>query len=188
MDNLLEQVTDKINFNPQVHEATKDGDPLRNEDGTIRLKKNWKTEAVDRQGRKFNPKVHGNDQELDSEGYLKVRRRESKGVLGSTNRTEAFVAKYKEAGYAYRPVNDEGGRVEQFVQNDWEPVVDKKGRAEMPVGQARSPGTKAVLMRKPIEWYEADQKLKQVRRAAAFKQKTAPKEEQGQYEVKSPLR
>ena len=171
-----------------MKEETKKGERLRKEEGTIRLKKKWKTEAVDRQGRKFNPKVHGNEQELDSEGYLKVQRRESKGAPGSNNRTEAFVAKYKETGYAYRPVNDEGGRVEQFVQNDWEPVVDKKGRAEMPVGQARSPGTKAVLMRKPIEWYEADQKLKQVRRAAAFKQKTAPKEEQGQYEVKSPLR
>lgn len=187
---IEDEQVEKIQFNPDVHQVTEEGDPKRKQDGTIQLKTSWKKDAKDRQGRTYNPQVHGESQVLDSQGYLKVRRRGAIIPIGTTNRTEAFVNKHKEEGYAYYLMNDEGGRIEQFQANDWEPVMTKDGRADMPVGQARSPGTQAVLMKKPIEWYEADQNAKIERNKARFEQTTSPKEEAGQYEATatSPLR
>ncbi len=191
MDNLLEQSVEKVKevFNANVHEQTENGDPMRNDDGSIRLKRNWKEKAVDRQGRTYNEKVH-DGQELDNEGFLNVRRRGETKLVGSTNRSRAFVEKYEEAGYANYIMNEEGGRMEQFLANDWEPVTTKEGVAKMSVGQARGPGTTAILMKKPIEWHEADQKKKLERNLLSTKEKTAPKAEDGQfeYEAKSPLR
>ena len=175
-------------FNPVVHEQTENGDPVREEDGFIRLKRNWKELAVDRQGRTFNPKIHADNHELDDEGYLKVRRRRSSIPITAVNRTKAFVNKYREDGYVYYVMNDEGGRMEQFTANDWEPVMTKEGQATMNVGQARGPNTKAILMKKPIEWHEADQQRKHDLQVHNFKSKTAPKEELGQYKPNSPLR
>ena len=172
-------------FNELVHEQTKDGDPQRNDDGSIRLKKNWKKVAVDRQGRTYNKAVHGEEQELDAEGFLKVRRREAAATVSTTGRTQAFVAKYQENGYAYYIANDEGGRLEQMQANDWEPVMDKDGPASLKVGQARSHNTQARLFKKPIEWYEADQNLKIERNKARYAQTTSPKEADGQYEGKA---
>ena len=194
MDNLLEKSVEeetavKQTFNPTVHEQTEAGDPLRNDDGSIRLKKQWKKVATDRQGRKFNEKVH-DGQELDSEGFLKVRRRGETKLVGSTNRSRAFVEKNHKEGYADYVMNDEGGRMEQFLANDWEPVTTAEGVATMSVGQARGPGTKAIHMRKPIEWHEADQKKKLERNRLSTKSKEAPNEADGQYEAEasSPLR
>ena len=195
MDNKLEQAIDNAErleqkFNKVVHEADEHGDLIRNEDGTIRLKKQWKTEAVDRQGRKHNPKVHGDKPTLDSDGFLQVKRRRESKPITSTNRTEAFVNKYKEDGYAYYVMNEDGGRMEQFTQNEWEPVVTKDGQATMNVGQARSPNTRAVLMKKPLEWHEADQEKKVAIVNEDLKSKIAPKEDEGQYRATedSPLR
>lgn len=186
---LLEQVGDKVEFNEVVHEKTDNGDPAREEDGSIRLKKNWEDVAVDRQGRKFNEKIHAEKHELDNEGYLKVRRRGEYKPIGATNRTEAFVNKYREDGYAYYVMNNEGGRMEQFTQNDWEPVMTNEGQASLNVGQARSPNTKGILMKKPIEWHETDQKKKREMLVHDFNSKTAPKEDLGQYAVDAtPLR
>lgn len=177
-------------FNENVHEATDAGDPRRNQDGSIQLKTTWKKDAVDRQGRKFNPKVHGEEHKLDADGFLTVKRRETKAASGDVNRSEAFVAKYYEKGYAFYLANDDGGRLEQMTANDWEPVLGADGPAGMPVGQARGANTQARLFKKPIEWYEADQQAKVERNKARFKQTTSPKEEDGQYEATatSPLR
>ncbi len=177
-------------FNENVHEATDAGDPRRNQDGSIQLKTTWKKDAVDRQGRKFNPKVHGEEHKLDADGFLTVKRRETKAASGDVNRSEAFVAKYYEKGYAFYLANDDGGRLEQMTANDWEPVLGADGPAGMPVRQARGANTQARLFKKPIEWYEADQQAKVERNKARFKQTTSPKEEDGQYEATatSPLR
>ncbi|KKK81374.1 hypothetical protein LCGC14_2814120, partial [marine sediment metagenome] len=60
MDKVAELYkSEEVKFNENVHEATDAGDPRRNQDGSIQLKTTWKKDAVDRQGRKFNPKVHG---------------------------------------------------------------------------------------------------------------------------------
>ena len=178
-------------FNPLVHQANDVGDPLRKEDGSLKLKTNWKTVAEDRQGRHYNPHIHGENPKLDEFGYLRVRPREAQPGPSGINRSKAFIAKYQEKGYAYYLANDDGGRLEQFVQNDWEPVLDEKGVvAQMPVGQARSPGTTARLFRKPVEWYEADQNAKVARNKARAAASQSPKEEEGQYQAaeSSPLR
>ena len=190
MDNLEELYKDETTFNEVVHEKTEAGDPQRNEDGSIRLKRDWKKVAVDRQGRTFNPKVHGKEEKLDAAGFLTVRRRDASAKQGDVSRSEALVAKHHEKGYAFYLANDDGGRLEQMLAKDWEPVQDSEGPVGMNVGQARGPNTQARLFRKPIEWYEADQEAKIERNKERFKQTTSPKVDDGQYEATpdSPLR
>ena len=125
LDEMLEEVVDPGVFNKNVHKATKTGDPDRKDDGTIKLRADWKTKAVDRQGRKYNKHVHGDKLELDREGFIKVRRRDVQTSQANTSRTEALVAKYYEKGYAYYIFNDDGGRLEWAAEHDWEPVLDK---------------------------------------------------------------
>ncbi len=166
-------------FNPTVHESTRYGDPEREADGTIKLRKDWRDRAVDRQGRSFNPRIHGDQPELDTDGYIKVRRRDKVRMVSGTNRSAALVNRHREPGYSYRLVNDTHGRVEMFENADWEPVTTQDGKVSMPVGQAREASTNAILMRKPQEWYDEDQKRKWERSNAALEHETSPKE--GQY-------
>jgi hypothetical protein len=175
-------------FNRIVHLTNEHGDPKRGPSGNYVLKPDWKDLATDRQGRKYNPKVHGDQFALDKEGFLKVRRRGETQLVGATNRTEAFINKYREPGYTYRVMNDDGGRMQAFLGNDWEPVMDGDGVATMNVGQARSANTKAFLMKKPIEWYEEDQRKKHDLNMLNTKRKTAPKDGQYEAEQSSPLR
>jgi len=182
-----------MEFNPSVHRTTEQGDPLRREDGGIQLKKRWRDDAVDRQGRTFNAHVHGEEPELDDQGFLKVRRRgEQRNLVSTTSRTAAFVGKYSKEGYQDYVMNDEGGRMEQFVANDWVPVIDEETNepASISVGQARGPGTRAVLMRKPQEWYDEDQREKRRLNTERRKATISPDEAKGQYEAdpSSPLR
>ncbi|KKM69814.1 hypothetical protein LCGC14_1446950 [marine sediment metagenome] len=181
----------EMQFNEVVHVTTENGDPDRKEDGSIQLKTNWKKVAEDRQGRTYNKHVHGDEAKLDNDGFLKVRRRDPSAQKGDTSRSEAFVAKYYEKGYAFYIANDDGGRLEQMTATDWEPVMAKDGSpASMNVGQARSPNTQGRLFRKPEEWYKADQEAKIERNKARFEQTRSPKEDDGQYEAtpSSPLR
>lgn len=64
--------------------------------------------------------------------------------------------------YVYRHVNDVGNRVEEMKANDWD-VAPLGGKSvdSRHVGEAGA-GTpsKAVLMRKRKDWYDADQKEK----------------------------
>jgi len=190
-ENLLEAAVNKVTFNPTVHVATENGDPARNKDGTPERKKNWAKLAKDRQGRMFNPKTHGEEAILDNEGFLTVRRRSAKPSTMNAGRSRAFVDKYKETGYTYYICNNDGGRLEQMSANDWEQVTDKDGKsAQMEVGQARSPDTKGILLRKPTEWYEADQREKRKQNDETLKDKKTPNEAMGQYDAgePSPLR
>jgi len=175
--------TPQMAFNENVHEQNDHGDPERTDEGGIRLKRNWKALAKDRQGRTYNAHVHGKSHELDDDGFLKVRHRGEHKPPASTNQTKAFVDKYREEGYAYRVILDEGGRVNMFTQDDWEVVTDKAGRAEMGMGQARHPNATGVLVKKPAEWFLADQEEKVERNKERFEQSTSPKDEDGQYEA-----
>jgi hypothetical protein len=170
-----------VEFNKLVHQSGKDGDPIRNEDGTIKLKATWAKDARDHMGRPFNPKVHGEKPALDDNGMLKMMRRdEARRPMTATNKTADFVNKYIEKGYSYRLVNNEGGRIDMFEKHDWEQVADTEGKtATMEVGQARSPRTQAILMRKPQEWYDKDQIEKDKILNANLEDKLKPKE--GQY-------
>jgi len=186
--NLLEEST---KFNPAVHERTEHGDPVREEDGSIKLSKDWKKAAVDRHGRKFNTKIHGKSITLDEEGFITVVKREAQHKPGNTSRIKAFVDKYREDGYAYYVINDDGGRLEQMQAENWEQVVDKKGKsAQLKVGQARDPDTSGILVRKPIEWAEADQELKRQLNNDILEDKKAPNAALGQVSASedTPLR
>lgn len=170
---------DKIDFNESIHEQTENNDPLREESGAIRLKEDWKNFAVDKQGRMFNEKIHLKGYELDGEGYLKVKRRGASIPISSTNRSQALVNQHYEEGYHYYLMNNESGRMEQFIQNNYEVVMAGAGQVTMDVGQARGPRTQAILMRKPIEWHNEDQNKKRDLIAQNYKSSTAPQE--GQY-------
>ena len=189
-NNLLAEAAKSGVFNAVVHRQDELGDPIRKADGEIALKTNWKEVAVDRQGRKYNAHVHGDKLMLDTEGYLKVRHREANATVRTIGRTEALVAKYRENGYAYYIANDDGGNIDRMRELDWEPVLEGEGSVTMNVGQARAPNTRAVLFRKPEEWYKADQEAKVERNKARFEETKAPSEEDGQYEATatSPLR
>lgn len=69
--------------------------------------------------------------------------------------------------FTYRWFNDEPGRVATFTQkDDWDPVNpdDVGGQTSYPVGYHPDGSVKrAVLMRKPREWHEKDQRAKIVR-------------------------
>ena len=150
-----------MEFNAIVHQQDEHGDPVRNEDGEIRLKTNWKTEAKDIKGRSYNPRVHGGEQKLDEQGFLKVPRRDAERTpMSATNRSEAFVEKHREPGYAYYLMADDPGRQGQFEDHDYEPVIDENGPAVLSGGQGRTPTTQLKLMKKPQEWYDEDQKAK----------------------------
>lgn len=180
----------EMQFNPLIHQSTPLGDPAREDDGTIKLKKDWEKVAVDRQGRKFNPKIHGKKQVVDDEGYLTLIKRDQVNYSGNTSRIRAFVDKHKEPGYAYYLFNDEPGRLEQAHSENWEPVGTKGKGAQMKVGQARDADTSGVLHRKPIEWYEADQEEKRRRNNDIQEDTSTPKEALGQYRAteQTPLR
>lgn len=79
----------------------------------------------------------------------------------------------RDPNFTYRFVNDTNGRLEAFKRNGWEAVPASEARigdsrveqasptgsmANVPVGN----GTTAVLMRFPKEWYEEDQREKEL--------------------------
>lgn len=183
-----------MEFNKLVHETNDHGDPIRKTDGGFALKSTWKQAARDHMGRAFNPKLHGESPELDDKGQLKmVRRDPGRKPMATSNKTKEFTDRFRKEndGYAYRVVNDEGGRLDQFKKHDWEPVMDGQGVATIKVGQARQPGTSAILMRKPQEWYDEDQQKKDEILNANLDANTKPKEGQygeGMKQSRSPLR
>jgi hypothetical protein len=90
--------------------------------------------------------------------------------VGSRNRLDVIG---KDPNFVYRIVNDVDDRVERFKQAGYELVDVSESRlssqrvgtgtpegtmASMPVGM----GTTGYLMKIPKEWYEEDQRLKQV--------------------------
>lgn len=180
-----------MDFNPTIHEANEHNDPIRNDDGSIRLKRNWKDLATDRQGRKFNKKIHGDEPRLDTQGFLTVKRRDSpRTPMNATNRSEQLVEKHREPGYAYYLMADEPGRNAQFEGHDYEPVMDEKGPVILEGGQARASDTKLKLMKKPQEWYDEDQRAKEALQRKNLEENVQPDTAEGQYAAveSSPLR
>ena len=179
-----------MKFNPLVHEANETGDPVRNDDGEIRLLRTWKETATDFLGRKHNPKIHG-ELKLTDDGFIRVQRRdEARTPMSATNRSQALVDKHREPGYAYYLIADDPGRQAQFEQHDYEVVQDDDGPVTLSGGQGRTPGTTLKLMRKPQEWYDEDQRAKAALISRNYEDVSQPKEAEGQYAVEatSPLR
>lgn len=178
-----------MQFNEQVHQVNEHGDPVRNNDGDIMLKTNWGKVAEDRQGRNYNPTIHGDAAKLDDDGFLTVRRREENRKLMSTeNRSDALVAKHEQPGYKYYLASAENEG--KFSSHDWEQVQDENGPVTLDGGQGRTERTELRLKRKPIEWYDEDQKEKARLVEESLQRDSAPDEAEGQYGegLSSPLR
>lgn len=86
--------------------------------------------------------------------------------------------KDKDPNYVYRMVNEESGRVENFLDAGWEPVSGDVDTGETRVQDASQMGSvvrrvvnkdpqahakTAILMRKPKEWFDVDMAEKQKR-------------------------
>ena len=91
-------------------------------------------------------------------------------VSSATTGPLAMTGKLDKDNYAYRIVNDEGGRVDLHKEYGYEIVQDndvefvggnavKTGSAKTVVVDKRT-GKKGVLMRQPIEFHEEDKKAK----------------------------
>lgn len=102
-----------------------------------------------------------------------VRRQRRGSIEGFRNRLNVR-GKLDHDNYAYRIVNDydDGDRIGRFIENDWEIVqksdlevgdkrVGKPSPEGTPVQVSVGQGTKAFLMRKPKEWHDEDQRIKQ---------------------------
>lgn len=89
------------------------------------------------------------------------RRRNSDGIAGRNKKLSVREEDLDREKYEYRFVNDTGNRVHNLYQQDWD-VVDSKDARVAGTHEDGSP-QKAVLMRKPKDYYRDDEKLKQQR-------------------------
>jgi hypothetical protein len=93
---------------------------------------------------------------------VKQRRRRREGLGADRNLKLAVPENLKDPNFVYRWVNDRPGRVQQLTtMDDWEkaPVVTEQNAGEGTVETRvvdKSVGERAVLLRKPKEFYEAD--------------------------------
>lgn len=108
-------------------------------------------------------------QENVGKGVREPRRAKIAGPSSKLN-----IRGKRDPEFAYRIVNDtaEGARIAQFLENDWEMVIDDRIRVgdqtvNTPTKEG-SPhkisvglGTQAYLMRKKKEWHEQDRAAKQ---------------------------
>jgi len=95
-----------------------------------------------------------------------TRRLRREGIGPERNLKLHIPSELKDPNYEHRWVNDRPGRVQQLTQqDDWEPVPGMEG-----VGLGKSvteravdsyTGERAVLLRKPKEFYDADKKAEQ---------------------------
>ena len=76
----------------------------------------------------------------------------------------------KDDNYVYRWVNDQGQRVQQMTDNDWDPApFEGKSTESRVVGTDSGKPTKGLLMRKRKDWHQADQKEKRANLAETDK-------------------
>jgi hypothetical protein len=108
----------------------------------------------------------------DKEAIAKApARRVRRTPIGRRN---VLTVSGKEAGYEYRFVNDEGDRVQEFLDNGWEVVPQNDSlrigdkRLNAPTGSEGTAavasvgqGQKAFLLRIRDEYYKEDQAAKQ---------------------------
>lgn len=105
-----------------------------------------------------------------TKGVRKARRGSIEGFRNKLN----VRGKLDHDNYAYRIVNDydDGERVGRFIENDWEIVknsdlevgdkrIGKPTPEGSPVKVSVGQGTQAYLMRKPKDWHDDDQAIKQ---------------------------
>lgn len=171
-------------FMPTIHEKDEAGDPVK-VNGEYVLRKDWAAGARDKGGRPFDTAIHDANPKgepvLLSDGTIKMRGPVSKGPAGSIQRLA--IPNGLPTGYQYRWVNvDSRGRPDILsAEHDWAPVIMDGKIRRVSVGVARDGLTEAVLMRKPQEWYDADQRAKDKRNVNLEKSKAAVADEAGEY-------
>ena len=128
-------------FDPEIH-VTRNGEPVLNKDGTLKCKPFAKVvtpqgDIIEEQPRQRRRKKQNLSQDLR---------------LDDRNPRPGFVRRW---------VNDIEGRVQRFIDNDYEPVEDGQQTIRRGVGT----GMESVLMEIPEEWYQEnqDEKAKQIR-------------------------
>ncbi len=166
-----------------IHESDSDGNPVRKA-GDYVLKEGWEGGARDKAGRPYDGAIHEEDRGkpvLLSDGTLKMKAPKAKGPAGAIARLR--IPDGLPTGYQYRWVNvDDRGRPDILAgEHDWSMVlIDGKTR-RMSVGAARDGLTEAVLMRKPQEWYDADQKAKEARNVTFEREKAKVTDANAEY-------
>lgn len=109
-----------------------------------------------------------------TENVTKGVRQPRRGNIGGFRNRLNINGKLDKENFEYRIVNDfeDGDRIAQFMQNDWEIVnksdievgdkrVNKPTPEGTPVKISVGQGTRAYLMRKRKDWFQDDQKAKQ---------------------------
>lgn len=171
-------------FMPTIHEKDEAGDPIKR-NGEYVLKEGWAESARDKGGRPFDAAIHEangkGDPILLSDGTLKMKAPVSKGPAGAILRLA--IPSGLPTGYQYRWVNvDSRGRPDILsMEHDWSMVQMNGVVVRKPVGNSRDGLTDAVLMRKPQEWYDADQRAKDKRNVNLEKSKAAVTHDSAEY-------
>jgi hypothetical protein len=139
------------------------GKPMRRPD--------WLKDVTDAMGRKFNPKLHGKEAQLDNAGFLKVPRRDAPKPMNPGAILDDTLRLHKTEGYAYYFANAKPGRLERMQAHDWEVVQGSDGPVQLKLTARETGAEHTVLMRKPVEWYEEDQRAKEERAIHALDEK-----------------
>lgn len=101
-------------------------------------------------------------------------KKETRRVRVPLEDQKRLITVKQEEGYAYRLVNDIDNRIREFLEYGYE-IVDRNGHGieefdkriqdstwrQSAVSQHVGQGVIAYLMRKPQDWYDEDQKVKQ---------------------------
>ena len=140
-----------------------EGEVERGQDGKPKRLAGWEKVATDQMGRTFNAKLHGPAPELDNRGYLKVKRRDNPKPMIPGGTLDDTLSIHKTEGYAYYFVNEKPGRRERMTAHDWEAVQGSEGPVRLKLSNQALGAESTVLMRKPLEWYEEDQRAKEAR-------------------------
>lgn len=166
-----------------IHESDADGNPVRKA-GDYVLKEGWEGGARDKAGRPYDSDIHEEDRGkpmLLSDGTLKMKAPKAKGPAGAIARLR--IPDGLPTGYQYRWVNvDDRGRPDILAsEHDWSMAQINGAIVRKAVGAARDGLTEAVLMRKPQEWYDADQKAKETRNVTFEREKAKVTDSNAEY-------
>lgn len=138
-----------------------EGQPERDNAGKIKSRPDWQKSATDAMGRSYNPKLHGPTPALDAKGFIKVIRRDGPKPMVPGSVLDNTLAIHKSEGYAYYYANAKPGRLERMQAHDWEVVQGQDGPVKLKLTNRELGAEDTVLMRKPQEWYDEDQRAKE---------------------------
>ena len=143
---------------------TIDNEFEREATGKPKRRPDWKKDVTDATGRTHNVKLHGAEPELDGKGFLKVMRRDGPKPMNPGSTLDDPLKLHQHEGYAYYFPMAKPGRIERMAAHDWEVVQGTDGPVRLKLAEGTKIGAEhLVLMRKPKEWYEEDQRAKEDR-------------------------